>query len=190
MPARRASPPDGKRTSSKRASLTRLWSIRLGIVLAAGFIAGATAGVVGVNTLEPGRPSEPDSLQMLLDSISRGMTPNPQPERGSNASTSAPPADARERSADTAAADAENITVPDLVGTEEGNARMTITALGLNVGTIEFRASSSPAGLVLASTPAFNAKVRRGTPVALVLSDGRGSRDTLSLAPGLDGAAP
>jgi hypothetical protein len=70
-----ATPPGSKRSTSKRASFTRLWGIRLGIVLAIGFIAGATAGVVGVNTLEPGRPSEPDSLAVLLDSISKGMTP-------------------------------------------------------------------------------------------------------------------
>ncbi|MEO7522160.1 MAG: PASTA domain-containing protein [Gemmatimonas sp.] len=178
--------PGGKRASSKRASLTRLWSIRLGIVLAAGFVAGATAGVVGVNTLEPGHASEPDSLQVLLDSISKGMTPNTPRERASSARTPVAGSAELDRQPIGAVARTEEITVPDLVGTDEGNARETLTALGLNIGTIEFRSSARPTGMVLASMPASNEKVKRGTAVAMVLSDGRGSRDTLAVAPARD----
>ena len=172
-------PSGSKRVSSKRASLTKLWGIRLGIVLAVGLIAGATAGVVGVNTLEPGRPSEPDSLQVLLDSIAKGTATTARPERGGNARAGSETG-ARASGADSAAAGADEVTIPDLIGTDEGNARSTLTALGLNVGTIEFRASASPAGMVLASSPLFNEKVKRGTPVALVLSNGRAPGDTLS----------
>jgi len=178
-----ATPPGGKRSTSKRASLTRLWGIRLGIVLAVGFIAGASAGVVGVNTLEPGRPSEPDSLQVLLDSIAKGMT---APGSRGNTRADTPRPDASEPPArDTSPGNPDDITVPDLVGTDEGNARETLTALGLTVGTVEFRASASPAGMVLASSPLFNEKVKRGTPVALVLSNGRGPGDTLSFHDGM-----
>jgi hypothetical protein len=177
MASSKETPSGAKRVSSKRASLTRLWGIRLGVVLAAGLIAGATAGVVGVNTLEPGRPSEPDSLQVLLDSIAKG-TATARPERGGSARAGSG-SGAGNGGADTAAS-SDEVTVPDLIGTEEGNARSTLTALGLNIGTIEFRASASPAGMVLASSPLFNEKVKRGTSVALVLSSGRAPGDTLS----------
>jgi hypothetical protein len=177
MASSKETPTGARRVSSKRASLTRLWGIRLGVVLAAGLIAGATAGVVGVNTLEPGRPSEPDSLQVLLDSIAKG-TATARPERGGNARAGSG-AGAGNGGADTAAR-SDEVSIPDLIGTEEGNARNTLTALGLNIGTIEFRASASPAGMVLASSPLFNEKVKRGTAVALVLSSGRAPDDTLS----------
>jgi hypothetical protein len=173
-------PPGGKRSTSKRATLTRLWGIRLGIVLAAGLIAGATAGVVGVNTLEPGRASEPDSLQVLLDSISKGMTAPASRARASTAPSEPVAPNVGNPPPDTVAANPDEISVPDLVGSEEGTARTTLTTAGLNIGTIEFRSSASPAGTVLATIPVFNAKVKRGTPVALVLSDGRAPGDTLS----------
>ena len=185
MQASSSTPPGGKRSNSKRASLTRLWGIRLGIVLAAGFIAGATAGVVGVNTLEPGRSAAPDSVQVLLDSIAKGMTPPKSSARESEARTTIPRPVESDRPVDPPAGNLDDIAVPDLVGSEEGAARSTLTSAGLNVGMIEFRASASPAGTVLATVPVFNAKVKRGTAVALVLSDGRGPGDTLSISSSL-----
>jgi hypothetical protein len=165
---------------SKRASITRSWLVRFGVVTLLGVSVGAAAGVVGVNTLDPGRPTEPDSVQVLLDSIARGTAP-------SAASTPAPPD--IDRSADDSAADmnivvadpVDSISVPDLIGVEEGAARTVLTGAGLMVGTVEFRPSASPTGTVLATIPVFGAAVARGGAVALVLSDGRAPVDTSSV---------
>ena len=64
-----------KKSASRRASLTRVWLIRLGIAVGVGLMIGAGAGVATVNTLEPGHAAQPDSLQLMLDSIARGTVP-------------------------------------------------------------------------------------------------------------------
>lgn len=165
-----------------RASLTRVWLIRLGVALGAGLLAGATIGVVGVNTLEPGRPQQADSLQIMLDSIAKGQTPAAARDSGGDAGASAAAGDAAATTpqADTTKpASDSTATVPDVVGVEEGAARTALLAAGLTIGGTEFRASTSPAGTVLSTLPVFGASVRRGTSIALVLSDGRAPADTL-----------
>ncbi len=162
---------------STRASLTRVWGIRLGIALAAGLVAGATVGIVGVNTLEPGRPQQADSLQLMLDSIAKGQSPVAVKERVVTEVQPAAP------TVDSAPSNNETVSIPDLVGVEEGMARKVLTDSGLAVGASEFRESKSPLGTVLSTVPASGTAVKRGTPVNLILSDGRAPADSLS-APG------
>ncbi len=164
---------------SARASLTRIWGIRLGIALAAGLAIGATAGVVGVNTLEPGRPQQADSLQLMLDSIAKGATPVATKDGPVVDTEAASPAE----TAATPATTDNAVTIPDLVGVEEGAARTVLTDSGFVVGSSEFRASKSPLGTVLSTQPVFGTAVKRGTTVNLILSDGRGPADSLH-APG------
>ena len=177
MTATGGAPSGGTPRRSKRASLARLWGIRFGVVLAAGLAVGAAGGVVAVNTLEPGRPSEPDSLQLLLDSIARGTAPASATTNSVNgrpaaeAPTGPPPLD-------TVVPQENEVNVPDLIGLEEGLARVSLHSADLTVGPIEFRASASPIGTVLATVPVFGTSVQRRTPVTLVLSDGRTPVDT------------
>jgi len=152
-----------------------VWLIRLGAALGAGLAIGAAIGVVGVNTIEPGRPQQADSLQIMLDSIARGQTP----------ATARDTADADD-AADDAAANTKapsadsTIVVPDLVGVEEGAARTALADAGFMVGGTEFRSSRSPTGTVLATQPVSGAAVARGTTVSLILSDGRAPADSVT----------
>lgn len=164
--------PRKRRPKSLRGSLTRTWLTRLGIALGLGLVIGAGIGVTGVNILEPGQPAGADSLQMVLDSIARGTTPIPAPRE--TAPAPAPPAAAPD------SAVVETVSVPDLVGVDEGGARSALEDVGLTVAGTEFRASRSPAGTVLATVPVFGSAVARGTAVTLVLSDGRAPVDSLS----------
>ncbi|MES2523699.1 MAG: PASTA domain-containing protein [Gemmatimonadota bacterium] len=166
---------------SKRASEARVWLLRFAIVLGVGLVVGAGGGVIGVNTLEPGRPSEPDSLQVLLDSIARGTTPASGASADSDGDGDVPDTalDSMNRAVDTIVAAPDTVSVPDLIGVEEGAARTIILGNGLTVGPVEFRASATPAGTVIATIPVFGTAVDRGTAVSLVLSDGRPPVDTL-----------
>ena len=166
------------RRRSLHASLARLWSIRFAVVIAAGLAVGAAAGVVGVNTLEPGRPSEPDSLQLLLDSIAKGTAPVSTSSRSGNGATDAAAGDGDEPPPDTAATVSNEVNVPDLIGLEEGIARVSLHSADLTVGPVEFRPSASPIGTVLATVPVFGTAVARRSAITLVLSDGRPPVDT------------
>ena len=167
--------PRKRKPTSLRGSLTRAWLVRLGVALGLGLVIGAGVGVTGVNILEPGQPAGADSLQMVLDSITRGATPIPAPR------DSAPVSPPQAAAPDTVIA--ETVSVPDLVGVDEGGARSALEDVGLTVAGTEFRASRSPAGTVLATVPVFGSAVSRGTAVTLVLSDGRAPVDSLSPQP-------
>ena len=174
-----ATGPSGAGRGSRNASLSRLWTIRFGVVLAAGLAVGAAGGVVGVNTLEPGRPLEPDSLAILLDSIAKGTAPASASSNSVNGRAVGGAVDAaNEPPPDTVAPQENAINVPDLVGLEEGIARVSLHSADLTVGSVEFRASESPVGTVLATIPVFGTSVARRTPITLVLSDGRTPVDT------------
>ena len=192
--AQRPMPTTKRSTRSKRSSLTRLWSIRLAVAVAAGLLFGAAGGVVGVNTLEPGRPAQPDSLQLMLDSIASGVpaarpatsvapaVPAAPAALDSVSSPVVTPARPAIPAADAASSASSDITVPNLAGVEEGAARVALTGAGFVIGSTEFRASRSPTGTVLTTLPTAGAFVKRGTPISLVLSDGRAPVDSL-LAP-------
>lgn len=179
-------PAVGKRRRKRggRGSVTRLWLVRLGIAMAIGFTIGATTGVIGVNTIEPGQPAQPDSLQVMLDSIATGAPP-----AAASPALAPTPVDTLARDtlsdsvlrAQAAANDSgPSLGVPDLVGTDESAARAALARLGLVVGGVEFKPSRSPAGTVLATLPIFNTAVRRGTSITLVLSDGTVPPDSLA----------
>jgi hypothetical protein len=157
----------------------RTWLIRLAVAGVVGIALGAGVGVAGVNRLDPGRPGQADSLQIMLDSLAAQSEEN-DPIRARRAIDSAD-ADRRARHrADSLALENDPLapTVPEVVRLEEGAARSAIEAAGLSVGSVEFRASSDPAGTVLATRPIAGRKVRPSSAVDLVLSDGRTPPDT------------
>ena len=152
----------------------RTWLIRGLVAIVAGAAIGIAAGVTGVNRMEPGRPGQPESLQLMLDSLRRlGADDDPITQR--RAADSADAAHRAQRVADSIslANDPDAPIVPDVVRMEEGVARQAIEDAGLTVGNVVFRPDSTTAGIVLATTPRTGRKVRFGTAVDLVLSDGR-----------------
>ena len=160
-----------------RASARR-WITRSVVALIVGASIGAGAGVATVNRLEPGRGTGVDSLAVMLDSIAKGRIPEPSAaDRNAN----------RQRVADSVKNAAAPVPVADtlvaipaIADLEEGAARNALINAGLQVGDVQFQASSKPAGTVLSTIPAAGAKVAPQTPVTLVLSDGRTGTDTLS----------
>ncbi|MBL0169271.1 MAG: PASTA domain-containing protein [Gemmatimonadaceae bacterium] len=157
----------------------------LGAILA-GLIIGAIGGAAGVTRLEPGRPGQADSLQLMLDSL-RQQKANANPREQRRAVDSADAEQRAQRIADSTALanDPDAPVIPDVVSLEEGAARNAIEAAGLSVGTVQFRAAPAAAGVVIAISPAAGRKARAGTAVNLVLSDGRSpppdSIDTLAV---------
>ncbi len=165
-------------------SSSRTWAIRAAIAISIGFALGIGGGIAGVNRLEPGRPGQPDSLQLMLDSLQRRDDANaPMTQR--RAADSLDAALRAQRIADSVALanDPDAPVVPDVVRMEEGAARQTIEDAGLMVGSVIFRADSATAGTVLATMPTAGRKVRAGTAIDLVLSDGRtGTSDIAQVA--------
>ncbi len=162
------------------AKSTRTWLIRGAIAAVAGLILGGAGGVVTVRTLEPGRANAVDSVQAVLDSIARGTIPEPTAaERDVEAKRQADSASQATPVGDSAANDDVLLPVPDVVGLEEGPAREKLLEAGLLVGDVQFRASSSPAGMVLATTPPAGSLLAASGTVTLVISDGRSPADTL-----------
>lgn len=161
---------------------TRTWLIRAAVAALAGVIIGGAGGVVTVRKLEPGRPNAVDSVQAVIDSIARGTIPEPTAvQRDVESKRQADSASQAQQSADSAAkADVLLLPVPDVVGLEEGPARDKLIEAGLLVGDVQFRASSSAAGIVLATTPPAGSQLAASGAVSLVISDGRPPADTLS----------
>lgn len=166
--------------SRKKMSLGMVWLVRAAVAILAGFAIGVGTGVVGVNKLEPGDPGQTDSLELLIDSLRQQEAAN-DPIRIRRAADSAAAAERNRRIADSTriANDPDSPVVPDVVGMEEGAAREALEMAGLDVGSIQFRASLSSAGTVLETSPRASLRVRIRTQVNLVLSDGRPPVDTL-----------
>ncbi len=159
---------------------TRTWLIRGVVAAVAGLIVGGAGGVVTVRTLEPGRANAVDSVQAVLDSIARGAIPEPNAaERDQASKRQADSASQARQSADSAAKEDVLLPVPEVVGLEEGSARDKLLEAGLLVGDVQFRASTSPAGIVLATTPPAGSLMASSGTVSLVISDGRSIADTL-----------
>lgn len=169
---------------ARKPATNRTWLIRGAVAIAAGLVIGATSGVVGVKRFEPGRPGQPDSLQLMLDSLkSLQDAGDPLTQRRAADSADADQR-AQHRADSTALANDPNApVVPVVINLEEGAARTAIEAAGLTVGAVEFRASTVAAGVVLSSNPIAGQKARAGSAINLVLSDGRTppvSTDTLA----------
>ncbi len=160
---------------------TRTWLIRGTVAAVTGVMIGGAGGVVTVRTLEPGRANAVDSVQAVLDSIARGTIPEPTAaaDRDQESKRQADSASRAQQSADSAEKADVLLPVPDVVGLEEGPARAKLLEAGLLVGEVQFRASSSPAGTVLAATPPAGSLLAASGTVSLVISDGRAPADTL-----------
>ena len=177
----RAQPKKAKPKRSARDANPGVWILRALVVLVLGSAVGAGGGVFVVNRLEPGRGTGVDSLQVMLDSISRGRIPGktakvtPPPEiipYDTLTGTMAPAVDTTAEAA-----------IPEVSGMEEGAARDAIRAAGFRIATVEFRASDQPAGTVLQTIPAGGLKAPRAQQLTLILSDGKLLTDTLPRFP-------
>ena len=171
--------PDARPKSTKRSSTTLgTWTIRALIALLMGLAIGGAVGVVGVRRLDPGHPGQPDSLQAMLDSLRAREANDPLTQRRAADSSDAAQRAGRYADSMALANDSTAPAVPNVVGMEEGAARFTIELLGLGVGSVQFKASVQPAGTVISSVPVAMRKVRLGTAIDLVLSDGKPPSDT------------
>jgi hypothetical protein len=169
-----------RRSSATASAAARTWGVRALIAVALGVAIGAATGVMTVNRLEPGRGTGVDSLQVMLDSIARGTIPEPTAaERAAESRRVADSVAAAERAVETPAA---VVNVPSLVGLEEGAARNALLDAGLEVGDVQFQASTRPAGTVLSTIPAAGEPIAPGGAVTLILSDGRSPADTGDLS--------
>ena len=174
--------PRARPTPTKRSSTTAgAWTMRALIAVLSGLAIGGAVGVVGVRRLDPGHPGKPDSLQAMLDSLRARAANDPLTQRRAADSSDAAQRVGRYADSMALANDSTAPAVPNVVGMEEGAARFTIELLGLAVGSVQFKASPQPAGTVIASVPVAMRKVRLGTAIDLVLSDGKQPSDTADL---------
>lgn len=172
------SPRSASSSSSKSRKQTLVWLARAAVVLIAGLAIGTGFGVFAVNRLEPGRPDSVDSLAVMLDSLSAGRISGAASKSGSN-SQSDGDFNENQSASNTTTSDSARAIVPSVVGFEEGAARDAILEAGLQVGEVQFSLSGRPAGTVLATSPNGGTPVAPGFAVSLVLSDGRGTMDTV-----------
>lgn len=162
--------------------VTRRWLIRGAVAALAGVVIGGAGGVITVRTLEPGRANAVDSVQAVLDSLARGTIPEPTADERAQESKRRSDSTSKANTADSIASDEADVLlpVPEVVGLEEGSARDKLLDAGLLVGEVQFRASSSPPGIVLATNPPAGSLLASSSTVALVISDGRSPADTLT----------
>jgi len=154
------------------------WARRALVAITIGLVIGAAVGVYGVNTLEPGRAGQPDSLQLMLDErIDRRAADDARIAQRVADSTASAAREQRVNDSIALANDPDAPLVPDVVSLPEAEARAIIEEAGLVVGAVIFRNDSLAAGTVLVTTPPAGIKVRQGTAVEFTLSDGRSSRD-------------
>ena len=57
---------------TRKRATTGTWIVRGLVAIVLGGALGAAGGVMSVRTLEPGHPEQADSLQIMLDSLSKG----------------------------------------------------------------------------------------------------------------------
>ena len=153
----------------------KTWLVRAAIVIAVGLAVGATGGVVAVRTFEPGRSNQPDSLQLMLDSIAKGIpaTKVSDARTARRATDSSAAADREQRFVDSVENAKLPATVPDVIGLEEGVARTRIAEARLLVGVVQLEDSRTPAGTVIRTQPAVGEALKANASVSLVLSNGR-----------------
>lgn len=172
--------------------MLRKWSVRFLVAGLLGVSTGAAIGLFGVQTLEPGNPGQVDSLDIPDSSDTEENTTarNRTSSRPSAAGATNIPQQqdydidtvVSVRSTPAAAA----VAVPNLAELEEGDARAVLEDLGFQVGQVMFRGSPKPMGTVLSTFPVAGELVALPATVNLILSNGRGRRDSAELSyPGI-----
>lgn len=176
--------------STRKPATLGTWFVRALVTIVVGGVLGAAGGVVGVRTLEPGKPQQGDSLQLMLDSLDKGTTSKADARSSQRAADSLSAQQRIQRVIDSveqvrrlaaqppAPVDSpvvrpDAVTVPIVVGLEEGKARQRLVDAHLVVGTVDFEASTAPMGTVLRTVPAVGEAIRLNGTVALYLSNGR-----------------
>ena len=167
------------RQGAARGSVSgRTWVRRALVAITIGLVMGAAGGVFGVNTLEPGRAGQPDSLQLMLDErTDRRAADDARIAQRVADSVAAAVREQRANDSIALANDPDAPLVPDVVSLPEAEARAIIEEAGLTVGAVIFRNDSLAAGTVLGTSPPAGIKVRQGTAVEVTLSDGRPPQD-------------
>lgn len=167
----------------KTPASLRTWLVRAAVIGVLGLAAGGASGVIAVKILEPGHPEQSDAVQVAFDSTAKGADPIAKDKLSLRRDLDSVEAAQREqRIADSLAImpPTGELTVPNVVGIEEGSARAVIAAAGFTVGTVQFRPSRAAAGTVLGTVPVNGAYAPRGAAIAMVLSDGHAPPDSLS----------
>ncbi len=162
------------RGERRRSATARTWLIRGLLATVFGLSVGAVVGVMGVRSLEPGRPIARDSVLLLLDSLSGASNRAPADARSRRREADSADAALRvQRIRDSIALARTTVTVPDVIGLEEGIARTRLVEARLAVGPVEFEDSRAPAGTVLRTSPGPGDSHQLNAIVSLVLSNGR-----------------
>ncbi len=157
---------------AKGALTTGTWVKRIIALSVLGLAIGGGIGVAAVRALEPGRPVSRDSVELLLDSTGVGA-PKTDARSQRRASDSAEATNRIQRVRDSIEYSRTLVTVPDVIGLEEGLARTRLTDAKLTVGTAELEDSRTPAGTVLRTVPGAGESQQINGTVTLVLSNGR-----------------
>lgn len=153
---------------SKTRGSGRRWALRFGMAAMLGVLCGAGGAVIAVVRLDPVRVTRAEKTRSKTVG-----TPASKPAAVWPDPDSAPanlPAEERAFGEEPLT----TVAVPALIDLEEGEARAAIVDMGLQVGKVEFRSSTRPAGIVLATIPTAGTLVAVQTAVTLILSDGHG----------------
>jgi len=149
------------------------WGIRAIVAVVLGSAIGAAGGVIGVNTLEPGHKEQPDSLQLMLDSIAKGAVGNPPDARAARRAADSADADQRaQRLRDSVEMESMIVTIPDVSGQSEGDARAALAALRFKVGSVQFEPANTPQGTVIRTMPAGGESISPNRRLTLFVSTG------------------
>jgi hypothetical protein len=154
----------------RSAPSVRTWLVRAAVVLVAGLGVGVVIGVRAIDRLDPGRPGTTEAFD---DPSPVDATPA-APARGASAAAGSRTVDARVASAGVRDSVVEvAVTIPDVVGRTEGDARTALERGGFTIGTVLVQASAEPAGTVLSTFPVRGERVALPATVNLVVSSGR-----------------
>lgn len=155
-----------------KAASARTWALRALVTVLLGLAIGAGGAVIGVRTLEPGQKEQPDSLQLMLDSIA--AAPKPVDPRALRRASDSSDADQRaKRIRDSIELEHIMVTIPDVAGQHEGDARTMLQASRFRVGNVEFENAPTVVGTVVRTVPAAGQAISPNRPITLVLSNGK-----------------
>jgi hypothetical protein len=165
MTASRARRASGRTTSST-------WLVRGGVALLTGSLVGFALGAAAVHFTQP-------PVATTADSVTADTSRKPRRGTGPSADGASGTSSAPDAPIDAAPRVADGPQVPQLVGLEEGDARLAITRAGFTIGSVLFKSSAAPAGTVLSSFPVPGESVKLPATVNIILSDGRPHADSL-----------